>query len=365
MSKLLHLEHVEDYALEGNFVQAIDVIGETSVRLSEFHRYGKVSHLKISTKYDGAPAIVFGINPENGKFFIGTKSVFNKRIPKICYDEEDIDLHYGDKPNLAEKLKSAFDNLSCEFYSFGSFPVGVYQGDIMYFSETMEYDDRTLFFTPNTITYRTNKESADGQAILGTAMGLVVHTRYEGNTIADMRARFDIDRGDFTSNIVNFINPNIDLDNLLTQLQFNAIGDWLDYCERSYKQEQCDRSIFERHSKTLKTFINHCVRMGEPGPEVSMYEVYLKNRDHIELHDEVQRKRAQFTSLFSIHRCLGWCKKVLLEGLNKTSTFFTEVDGNPVKGEGFVAVYHGVPCKFVNRLEFSRLNFANNRFTKA
>ena len=30
-----------------------------------------------SVKIDGSPAIVWGTNPENGKFFVGTKSVFN------------------------------------------------------------------------------------------------------------------------------------------------------------------------------------------------------------------------------------------------------------------------------------------------
>ena len=32
----------------------------------------------MTVKWDGAPAIICGINPENGKFFVGTKSVFNK-----------------------------------------------------------------------------------------------------------------------------------------------------------------------------------------------------------------------------------------------------------------------------------------------
>jgi hypothetical protein len=363
MSKLLHLEHVEDYVLDGNFTRAIDVIAESAFRLSRLHDPSKNSHLNFTHKYDGAPAIVFGINPENGKFFIGTKSVFNKRIPKICYGEEDIEMHYGDKRELCEKLKLAFDDLACEFYSFGSYPNGVYQGDIMYFSDSIEYDDRTVFFTPNTITYRANKEGPLGQAILGTAMGLALHTQYIGDTFAALRAVPIADHGAFTSNVVNFISPELNLDNFhLTDIQFNAIGDWIDFAERSYKGQQCDRTIFDRHSKTLKMFINHCVRIGESSPETSMYEVFLKNRNHHALWEEVAKKRVQFSSLFAIHRSLRWSKNVILERLKNTCEYFTEVDGKPVAPEGFVAVYHGVPCKFVNRMEFSRLNFANKRF---
>ena len=45
--------------------------------------------LNMSVKWDGAPAVFCGTNPENGKFFVGTKSVFNK-TPKINYTPTDI-----------------------------------------------------------------------------------------------------------------------------------------------------------------------------------------------------------------------------------------------------------------------------------
>ena len=43
----------------------------------------------VSVKWDGAPAVFCGINPENGKFFVGTKSIFNA-TPKINYTNADI-----------------------------------------------------------------------------------------------------------------------------------------------------------------------------------------------------------------------------------------------------------------------------------
>ena len=55
--KVLHLEHPEDLILEGD-LKVFDAL------------YGTAN---ISLKIDGSPAIVYGTNPENGKFFVGTK----------------------------------------------------------------------------------------------------------------------------------------------------------------------------------------------------------------------------------------------------------------------------------------------------
>ena len=41
----------------------------------------------MQTKWDGAPSVICGTDPEQ-YFFVGTKSVFNKQNLKICYTEE-------------------------------------------------------------------------------------------------------------------------------------------------------------------------------------------------------------------------------------------------------------------------------------
>ena len=76
-----HLEHLEDSIFDGRRV-AVAAIKDTLLCS------------KVSVKWDGAPAIVFGTNPENGKFFVGTKSVFNKVKVKINYTNEDIDKNH-------------------------------------------------------------------------------------------------------------------------------------------------------------------------------------------------------------------------------------------------------------------------------
>ena len=73
--KNIHLQHPEDSILTGE--------------LSALNVFINPSHLSV--KFDGRPAIVWGTHPQNGKTFVGTKSVFNKKKIKINYTVEDIE----------------------------------------------------------------------------------------------------------------------------------------------------------------------------------------------------------------------------------------------------------------------------------
>ena len=121
MTQNLHIEHPEDTILTGDtsFLQSIK---------SDFH---------LSVKVDGAPAIVWGINPASGNFFVGTKSVFNKVKIKINESHQDIDANHTG--NVAEILHKCFDYLPRT--------EGIFQGDFIGFGGSDEY-------TPNTITYQ-------------------------------------------------------------------------------------------------------------------------------------------------------------------------------------------------------------------
>ena len=128
MTKVLHLEHPEDSILNGDLTV-----------LDWFTASGD-----LSVKVDGAPAIVWGIHPENGKFFVGTKSVFNKKKIKICYTQEDVFALYDEATHatLIEILCACLKYLPR--YDGDQF---IYQGDFIGFGGSNEY-------TPNTITYK-------------------------------------------------------------------------------------------------------------------------------------------------------------------------------------------------------------------
>ena len=115
-----HIEHPEDTILNGD--------------LSVLNWFTADSH--ISVKIDGSPAIVWGTNPANNKFFVGTKSVFNKKLIKINHNHADVDRNH--KGKVADILHLCLNNLP--------FTDNIYQGDYLGCGGTDS-------FNPNTIRY--------------------------------------------------------------------------------------------------------------------------------------------------------------------------------------------------------------------
>ena len=75
--KNTHLEHLEDDIINNGYAggeNAVNFLKATADLLSG----NSTKSVNVTVKWDGAPAIVCGPSPENGKFFVGTKSVFNK-----------------------------------------------------------------------------------------------------------------------------------------------------------------------------------------------------------------------------------------------------------------------------------------------
>ena len=189
--KNLHMEHLEDEVLnngvEGtrgaiNFLQGLrDMLAGSSS-----------SSVNVTVKWDGAPAVFAGINPENGKFFVGTKGIFAKNA-KINYTESDINSNHSG--GLAEKLKVALRELPKAGIT------NVLQGDMMYTkgdlsTETID-GESYITFQPNTIVYAIPKNSSLADKIMSSNMGIVWHTTYSGDTMEDMTASFGVSSGAF------------------------------------------------------------------------------------------------------------------------------------------------------------------------
>ena len=185
--KNLHLEHIEDeilnFGVPGgraaiNFIQSLrDMFAGQSK--------GKVD---ISVKWDGAPAIFAGIDPEDGKFFVGTKGVFNKN-PKLVKSPADVK---NFSAGLQDKLTLAYNHLS----KLGI--KNVIQGDMMFTQADLEKTsiggEEYITFQPNTIVYAVPANSQFAQRIKSAKIGVVWHTTYTGgNTLADMSASFGAD----------------------------------------------------------------------------------------------------------------------------------------------------------------------------
>ena len=153
---LTHIEHPEDTILTGD--------------LSVLDAFSNRMHNSYSVKIDGSPAIVWGTNPENGKFFVGTKSVFNKVRPKINYSVEDICNNHPDV-GLQSILIRCFHCLPRS----EEVPFSVFQGDFIGFGGYRDYK-------PNAISYTFDKVMHGGVVV-------APHTYYTGNVFKDMKAK--------------------------------------------------------------------------------------------------------------------------------------------------------------------------------
>ena len=166
--KNLHIMHPEDCVFDGK--KSVKTILEI---LKSCMDYDNKFDNHYSIKYDGAPAIVFGTDVNNGRFFVGTKSVFNKGIKKICYTNDCIDYYYSDKSDLNHILKQCLKYLPRVS--------GVYQGDFIGECNTAGNNLGCKIFTPNTITYKFDTPPAAN-------IILAVHTKYLGDEFDIMEA---------------------------------------------------------------------------------------------------------------------------------------------------------------------------------
>jgi len=184
--KNLHLEHLEDeiinFGVDGGRA-AINFLRSLRDMLAGASR----SSVNMTVKWDGAPAIFAGIDPEDGKFFVAKKSVFNVS-PKLYKTDAEIDADLSGA--LVSKFKIALE----EFSELGI--KGVLQGDLMFTDdvETTTIDKEKYYtFQPNTIVYAIPVDSDLGAVIKKANIGIVWHTTYSGKTLQDMKASFGAD----------------------------------------------------------------------------------------------------------------------------------------------------------------------------
>lgn len=372
--KLKHLEHAEDHVIHGGqagFSHAYHNLKDVHDRL-----IGKENATKVTMKYDGSPSVIFGTNPENGKFFVATKSAFNKN-PKINYSDADIEKNHGHAPGLVEKLKAALHHLPKTTPK-----KGVFQGDIMHTKGDVQTHGNKVKFTPNTITYAADKNSEHGQAALNSQIGVAVHTAYKGKSLADMKAQYAPELKSFKKNKdVHLISTEHPLD----KLDYNP-KDQQKFAKHMKAAATLHKATGEdvfgavqHHQIPLKTYINSTIRHGT-NPSISGYIQHLTTAHQKKIDtaksekgkaqksalaqvdlDHVQQNRQGFNRVLQMHRHLQKAKDVLTHTLSSASEFEHSINGKKAKPEGFVAVRHNRPTKLVDRREFSAANFNRDK----
>jgi len=386
----LHLEHIEDEILNRGVVGARDAINflQSLRDMLAGHAQSKVN---VTTKWDGSPAIFCGINPDNGKFFVGTKGVFNANA-KLNYTDDDIDNNHPGE-GLNAKLKVALRYLP----KLGI--KGVLQGDMMFAKGDLSnktFDgENYITFQPNTLIYAVPADSKLAKSMQAAQMGVVFHTSYTGKTFSDMKASFNIDIKNLTSTKDVWFRDAYFTDASgtasFTEEETKTITAILSTVGSTFKQISSLSlgriSSSDTVREYVKTFNNTKVREGQKitnttthtrelikwiedklNKDILSAKMEKTKRDKTIIKNDIMRtlrgSANDLTKIFDMQNGMVDAKNMIIKKLQQlrqvTSTFVQTEDGFKVTNpEGFVAVdrLKGNAVKLVDRLEFSHLNF--------
>mgnify|MGYP001261128706 FL=1 len=294
--KNLHLEHPEDMILEGN-VKVFDALYETA---------------HLSLKIDGAPAVVFGTHPENGKFFVGTKSVFNKKKDMICYSVEDVFKKYDRQThdslirvlvNCLLYLPKIDGIIQADFIGVG--------GSNIYRPNTLEYHFPEIV-TEKIILAPHTKYTTDSTLLECVAKPLVTHL---------------IDTKD-----VKWIQPTVDR--------------VFDGAEPPKINTDNVKFLTAKEAKEAKTAINKLIKDGVELSDYNLFEILGCNH------------------LANLYQLLIEIKEELIDTFIVYDSPKCYVEGIQIKGEGFVMTTKYGIIKLIDRPEFAYANFNNGRFQR-
>lgn len=280
-----HIEHLEDTIITGD-LSVLDFFG---------------GDYEVSLKVDGSPAVFWGLDPNNGKFFVALKSIFNKVKKKVCYSVEDIEFYYANQPKLIEVLTQCFFYLPKED--------GIFSGDFLGFGNT-----DTL--QPNTISYQFPE-------VISQKIIVSPHTVW--STDGELKdayvsgsAPFFVDTDD-----VKFVQPCVDLIRpILPEIDTDGV-----------------QFLSTKQAAEAKKQINAIIREGN---ELTWWD----------LTDILGCKKLAHLYLLMIE-----LKEDLMQSMIVTDSPAAFINGQQIVGEGFVLKNEKIIFKLVDRFSFSRSNF--------
>ena len=293
--KNTHLEHPEDTILTGDLTV-----------LDWFVNPGT-----LSVKIDGAPAIVWGINPATDKFFVGTKSVFNKVKIKIAHSHDEIDQFY--QGEVANILHACFDGLP--------HADGIFQGDFIGFGGSDEY-------TPNTLTYKFPE-------VIREQIIIAPHTFYTAEFDLRDAIAHPLEGDLISTDSCLFVKPNAYI--LYDQESFSDVKE---ICDFARQMSTACEFVTDKEAAKIKQQINACIRAGE--------EI---NPDDFDCDPNLLRLWALVKSIKD--DCVYLCRN------NGPAAYLY---GNRIDAEGYVLTNEFGMFKLVNREVFSNANFNSGRF---
>jgi hypothetical protein len=294
--KRLHIEHPEDMVLSGE--------------LNVLNWFTADSH--ISTKIDGSPAIVWGTNPSNNKFFVGTKSVFNKKLIKINHDHREIDAnHQGE---VADILHKCLDNIHPT--------TGIFQGDFIGFG------GRNTFL-PNTIEYEFPDEEINQEVIIAP------HTYYEATEDLRDAVAYPLQYELQSDNNVLYVQPECEIDEDLEDIQKLC-----DFAKQI--ATLCDFPSVKQVTR-IKKQLNTCFKEGIELDDITLEALAHDNECDI--------------NVLRLWKLVKTIKDSMLEHVVRYDDIDCYIDDEECDHEGYVLSNEYGVYKIIDRETFSAANF--------
>ena len=409
-----HLSHLEDLAIEKGKDGFDDFLVQASEILKKIKGYE--SNQVINAKIDGRPMILFGLDPRpkfKKQFFISLKGGLSQTNPKIAHNDKEIDLYFGEKPDLASRLKFLLATLREAYDNSGK----IYQGDVLYASpddkKFVKIDNEDyIVFKPNVIVYAVpvDEQSELSKRVNSTAVGVVVHDAFKGVSASGGKAIVLKGLGKDISSLVNssktsnaFIQSsnfgdatfNVD-DKILNDINENIMKAKMNISkvDNDFNQNYLQNPILG----FLKIYLNKQVDLGPAGifGAATSGNAFLSNkffagfRDFLnarftkerealktekgkaqadlrfrEILNFLETNKASFNALLTATFFMTKVKYSILAILSQLNsklgkTFFQQSDGSYVKtkDEGFVLFVGSNHVKIVDRLDFTKMNRA-------
>ena len=394
--KRTHLEHIEDIIITDGFEGGQAVIEYFRGLLITLQGTSSEA-VQVSVKWDGAPAVVCGTHPETGKFFVATKSAFAQNA-KVNYTKKDIANNHG-TDDLGQKL------LKCLVHLKKLNIQGVVQGDLLFTDDDIIRKNIKgkphITFTPNTITYAVPEQSNLGKQIDTAKVGIIFHTTYQGETLADMTASAGAEVESFTQ------SPDVFFDNAtykdvsgsakFTADETKTFMNGIEKLEALLQNIPRDLSSLLGQNNdfvpTFQMYINAMVKQGQLPTNINQFLQGFKKFYTDRMQQQIAGLKAQkalalrqdkikqmpafmarikrpLQAMLTFYKAVQQLKGFVLKKMNQAMAIgsFAQTDSGleVTDPEGFVAVDKtGNAVKLVDRLGFSRRNLtAIKKFQK-
>lgn len=305
-----------------------------------------------------SPNITFGVNAE-GKFWVGTKSLFNKKTPKINYTPEDINRNH-DSPGLNKKLNVALRYLPMIRAK------GIVSADILFTEDDIKQqtinNKKMLTFKANTLVYAAEVGSEISRKISVAKIGIAVHTKFEGDHPQNFKAQYNPAISFTPHQAVFVVNPydvSVAPFNQQEMQELERLGSM-----------QVDPKIFDiiretKNAQMFKKYTNQLVRNGQLDTDSKTFYSGLKQFFEVNDNRIFRHFDDELLSLCEAYLNIIKIKKIILNHLRDTESLKSFVkDGDslvPVSGEGFVVVVDNIPIKLIDRSVFSKANFTQEK----